>query len=384
MKKKMRSAMSVVHTTRLRPHRQPRENSARHVMLRLPLACLVFTLAVQTAGATDIVDQRGHRFSFDKPVERVVFLPMPLPSTYIAIDGTDRHIVGINPSSSAAMRDGILSRIFPGVLDIPTNVTHGAGFTPNIEAILSLKPDVVFQWATIGRDPIEVLDRVGLKVLGIRTGTQSDTNAYVAMVGQVAGKEARATELIQRQEKRFADINSATSSLQPRQRPRVLYIGRYSDSLGVSGPGSYNDFYIQLAGGSNVASVSGTGRTVTVEQILVWDPEVILLGNFDSAMPTDLYRDPRWQNVAAVKAQRVYRMPLGGYRWDPPSQESALTWTWLAGLLQPDRYRADLRGDMRDWYRFLYSHDLNDDEIDRILFTAENAGSAGYDRYSRR
>ena len=70
----------------------------------------------------------------------------------------------------------------------PTNVTHGADFTPNIEAILSLKPDVVFQWATIGNDPIEVLDRVGLRKLGIRTGTQSDTDAYVAMVGQVAGK----------------------------------------------------------------------------------------------------------------------------------------------------------------------------------------------------
>jgi hypothetical protein len=39
---------------------------------------------------------------------------------------------------------------------------------------------------------------------------------------------------------------------------------------------------------------------------------------------------------------------------------------------------------MRDWYRFLYNHDLTDDEIDRILFTAENAGSAGYERYSRR
>ena len=118
---------------------------------------------------------------------------MPLPSTYLAIDGTERHIVGINPSSAAAMRDGILSRIFPKVLGIPTNVTHGAGFTPNIESILSLKPDVVFQWATIGSDPIEALDRVGLKVLGIRTGTQSDTDAYVAMVGQVAGKDARAS-----------------------------------------------------------------------------------------------------------------------------------------------------------------------------------------------
>jgi iron complex transport system substrate-binding protein len=345
---------------------------------------LLSALVIQSAGAAEVVDQRGHRFAFDRPAERAVFLPMPLPSTYIAIDGTDRHIAGINPASAAAMRDGILSRIFPGVLNIPTNVTHGAGFTPNIEAILALKPDVVFQWATIGSDPIDVLDRVGLKVLGIRSGTQGDTNGYVAILGQVAGKEARAAELMRRQEQRLAEIKSATATLPARDRPRVLYISRYSDAVSVSGPGSYNDFYIQLAGGTNAASISGFGRTVTIEQILVWDPEVILLGNFDSAMPADLYGDPKWQSITAVKARRIYRMPLGGYRWDPPSQESALTWTWLAGLLHPDRVRADLRGDMQSWYRFLYGHELGDQEIDRILFTAENAHSAGYDRYLRR
>ena len=212
-----------------------------------------------------------------------------------------------------------LSRIFPKVLGIPTNVTHGADFTPNIQSILSLKPDVVFQWATIGSDPIEALDRVGLKVLGIRTGTQSDTDAYVAMVGRVAGKDARASELVHRQQHAWP-----RSILRPRPAAAAAasraLSARHSDSLSVSGPGTYNDFYIQLAGGINVAAISGTGRAVTIEQILVWDPEVILLGNFDSAMPADLYRDPRWQSVAAVRAHRVFRMPLGGYRWDRPAR----------------------------------------------------------------
>ena len=307
-----------------------------HPGSRWPLAGFLVALVIQSCSAGEVVDQRGHRFSFDRPAERAVFLPMPLPSTYIAIDGTDRHIAGINPASSAAMRDGTLSRIFPTVLNIPTNVTQGAGFTPNIEAILALKHDVVFQWATIGSDPIDMLDRVGLKVLGIRSGTQSDTNGYVAIVGQVAGKEARAAELMRRQEERLAEIKSVTATLEAQARPRVLYISRYHDAVSVSGPGTYNDFYIQLAGGTNAASASGFGRTVTIEQILVWDPEVVLLGNFDTAMPADLYGDHKWQSVAAIKTRRVYRMPLGGYRWDPPSQESALTWTWLTGLLHPD------------------------------------------------
>ncbi len=79
-------------------------------------------------------------------------------------------------------------------------------------------------------------------------------------------------------------------------------------------------------------------------------------------MPSDLYNDPRWQSVDAVKNHRVYRTPLGGYRWDPPSHESSLSWLWLTGLLQPERARDNLRQAMRDWFGFLYSHELTDEE----------------------
>ena len=111
---------------------------------------------------------------------------------------------------------------------------------------------------------------------------------------------------------------------------------------------------------------------------------MILLGTFDAATPSDIYADPRWQGLDAVKARRVYKFPLGGYRWDPPSQEFALGWVWLAGLLHPERETANLRVVMRDWFTFLYKHDLTDDEIDGVLFAAQNRQSAGYERYLTR
>ena len=39
---------------------------------------------------------------------------------------------------------------------------------------------------------------------------------------------------------------------------------------------------------------------------------------------------------------------------------------------------------MRDWFTFLYKHDLTDDEIDGVLFAAQNRQSAGYERYLTR
>lgn len=345
---------------------------------------VVLSLTMANGQAQDVVDQRGHRFSFSSPAQRVVFLPMPAPSTYIAIDGTERHIVGMNAGSATAMRDGILGRLFPGTRSIATDVTGGAGFTPNVEAILALHPDAVFQWTTAGEEPIALLDRAGLTTLGIRYGTQQDMAGYVAMMGVVSGKPERAATVMQHQDERLAEIATALVDLPDADRPRVLYLGRVTDSLRSAGAGTYTDFSINLAGGRN-AAVPGqaTASSLTLEQILAWDPEVILLGNFDTALPKDLYGDSRWKNVAAVRSHRVYRMPLGGYRWDPPSLESALAWTWLAGLLHPNRIKQDLRQDMRAWYRLLYNHALTNTEMDSILFVEENAQSAGYDRYRK-
>jgi iron complex transport system substrate-binding protein len=353
------------------------------VVAFLVLAFLAIASTAGTAVGEEIVDQRGHHVHLDAPAECGVFLPMPAPSMFIAIDGTDRHIAAMNPSSRAAMQGSLLGRLFPRMTKVPTDVVQGASFIPNVESILALHPDAVFQWANVGTDAIEALDRAGLAVFGMLSASQDDLTGSIEMMGQVTGKSEHAHALVTLQAERRRDIEAALKNLANADRPGVLYLGRFTEALSVAGPGTYNDFYIRLAGGRNVVP-PGLARIVTFEQILAWNPDVILLGNFDPAMPSDVYKDPRWADVAAVKARRVYRMPLGGYRWDPPSQESALAWTWLLAILHPEKSIVDLRSDLQTWYRFLYSHDLTDAETDRILFVAENESSAGYGRFTRR
>lgn len=362
------------------PERRSASTEAAKALARAAL--LVLFAGRHPAAGAEIIDQRGEITRLDRPAERAVFLPMPAPAMFIAVDGTDRHVVAMNPSSKAAMREGLLGALFPHMRDVPTDVVLGSGFVPNIEAILALDPDAVFQWANIGPDALAPLKQAGLPIFGMLNGTDQDLAGAIAMMGNVTGKSARADIIIRRQRERQGSIEAALAGLADKDRPRVLYFGRFREEFVVAGPASYNDFVIRLAGGRNVVTPQAA-RSVTLEQVLAWNPEVILLGNFDPATPADVYRDPRFAEVAAVKARRVYRMPLGGYRWDPPSQESALAWTWLLAILQPDKAVADLRSDMRAWYRLLYAHELTDDEIDGILFVKENAQSAGYARFDR-
>ena len=209
-------------------------------------------------------------------------------------------------------------------------------------------------------------------MLGLKnTGTQEDVDAWVTMFAAMLGKPERAAEIKARSDKELAEIKALAAG-RGSAGPSILYFNRFTGGLKVAAANTYNDFYIKLVGGSNPATgkdpLPGSGMVgLDVEQVLRWDPEVILLGNFDQAMPQDIYSDPVWQNVSAVRSRRVYKVPLGGYRWDPPGQESPLMWLWLSDIAFPQA-RSGLRGKVTEYFRFLYNHEPTAAELDKILW----------------
>lgn len=98
--------------------------------------------------------------------------------------------------------------------------------------------------------------------------------------------------------------------------------------------------------------------------------------------PEDLYTDPRFAELKAVQNRQVYKVPLGGYRWDPPSQESSLMWTWLAAVVRGES-APGLREMIADDYEFLYNKRPDDAQLDQILQTEANKDSANYADFGR-
>ena len=82
-----------------------------------------------------------------------------------------------------------------------------------------------------------------------------------------------------------------------------------------------------------------------------------------------------------MKNKRVYRAPLGVYRWQVPCAESPLYWNYVAALAYPGKYQVDLKQLMRDNTKWIYNYDLTDDDISLILRCDINDGSAHYDMF---
>ncbi|KAF0227354.1 MAG: iron complex transport system substrate-binding [Beijerinckiaceae bacterium] len=342
-------------------------------------ALLTVPLALVRAEPIVMTDLEGRTVTLEKPAERVAAIPIPMASILIAMGQGTKSLAGMNRIAKTAMLEGILGKIFPETADIRADIA-GQNFMPNVEALAAARPDLVIQWGGRGDDIVKPLTNAGLNTMLILYGTEDYARRYITLAATAIGKPERAAANIAWRRSVEAEIGAKVRAIPPAQKPRVLHLSRAMTAMAASGRGSYEDASITLAGGENVAAALNDVMPVNRERIAAWDPEVIFLNGFEEELtPEFIYKDPILSQTAAARTKRVYKYPLGGYRWDPPNQESPLTWMWLANLLHPKVFAFDLRGEIRMRFRELYAYELKDTEIDGILRLPIHASAAGYD-----
>ncbi|MDR1463503.1 MAG: ABC transporter substrate-binding protein [Azoarcus sp.] len=347
------------------------------VLAGLALAALLAS-GMAAAEKTTLRDQMGHPVTLPAKVEKLVAIPIPIASMVMALDGSAARLSGINSAARSDIDEGLLGRMFPAAAQISTQVA-GESFAPNGEALAAARPDLVIQWGDRGDAIVTPIRKLGLPVLTLKYGDSQWVADWLRITGTAIGKGERGEKLATWFETRMAEAERRAAVIPAGERPRVLYLMRGRSALLVAGKNTSMDGDIARAGGINPASQLPGFAPVGVEQILAWNPDIILLNNFERDMsPQAFYADGRFKGLAAVTKKRVYRYPRGGFRWDPPSQETPLALDWLYGVLHPDRSMPDLRPRISETYLMLYGYRVSEAEIDRILRFDENGQSAHY------
>ena len=338
----------------------------------------IFILWVTLANALEVVDQKNRTIQFDNPVKRVVSIPIPAPSMFMAIDGHADKLVGVHQLTKTAMKGRFLGRLFPEVLQLPSDfVGGGFNFMPNVERVLSLKPDLVFQWGNYGDEIFDPLTNAGLNVAAIKIRNEQDTREWIRIMSTVLGKEDKALKMVNWREETMRAVKANSSKIE--KKKNILYFRLFRNNLQVAGKGTYNDFYINLVGGVNPAAGNKGFYNVTPEQVVVWNPDIVLMNGFEPKLsPKNYIEHPVFSVTDAAINKTVYSMPLGGYRWDPPNQESPLTWMWLGMLTDSDQHKYSLRDEIKRSYKMLYETNPSDQDLNEILKMKMNAGSKGY------
>jgi len=296
-------------------------------------ATVLFSVAVGAQETTrKVVDQMGKEVTINAEINRVV-TSYPIATNIIYTLGGQSKLVGIDDNS---YQDQWFQKIDPGVTKI---ATVGMPFSENIETILSLDPDLVI--VKSGEEIRDKLEEVNIPVIELNLGSGADLESAVILIGSCLGLDKTAQELVNFYKERMDLVSERVKKVSLEKRERVLFIG-VNDIYTAAIGGCYQDRMINSAGGINVAqNLIGNGwfTQVSIEQILKWNPEVILVPPYiRKGSVQEILNNPKWQNIKAVKDGKVYYIPTGVATWDCPEPESFLAPIWIAKLLYPEEF----------------------------------------------
>jgi iron complex transport system substrate-binding protein len=257
---------------------------------------------------------------------------------------------------------------------------YGKNNTGNLETIIQAHPDVLISMG----DPmgIAIADRVQqqthIPVFYLDGSLEKLPDAYLK-AGELLGNPARAAELATECRRTLDEISKKVATI-PASRRRRVYYAEGPTGLETEPGNSMHSEALIFAGAVNVAAVpsqQGYGHTpVSMEQILQWNPDVVISGYDHTSSPGEFYRsvwsNDAWRMVRAVKNHEVYEVPQYPFNWmdRPPSVNRIIGIKWAAHLLYPDLFPYDMRAETRRFYATFYHWNLTDAELNQILATA--------------
>ena len=246
----------------------------------------------------------------------------------------------------------------------------GRGNTTNLETLLALKPDLILDIGSVARTFVEVADRVAAQTgipYALLDGRFDKLVESYRLHGQLTGETARAEELARYCEDVIRTCRARVATVPMEKRPRVYY-ARGPRGLDTGLGGSINVETIEFMGAVNVAGgVRGGLATVSLEQVLVWNPEVII--TIDQDFAANVRSDPSWAAVSAVREGRVHLSPKLPFGWVdfPPAVNRIPGLRWLGKILYPALFPEDLTAITRDFYGRFYHRVPDDAQIAAVL-----------------
>lgn len=293
-----------------------------------------------------VTDQTGVAVTLPAHPQRVVSV-YPMSTIIIYSLGGQAKLVGIDSNSPG---NAVLQKVDTNIGKI-TKV--GMPWQVNVETVVATKPDVVIG---ASGDVRKSLEAAGLPVIGVNLESPDKLKAGIELIGTAIGLKAEADALVAYYNQKMDVITSRTKDIPVAERTRVL-IPNKTGVLSCTGGDSYQNYLIEGAGGINVAkTVTGQWPQASLEQIITWNPQVIIVPPYCANTPEDILGNSAWQSIDAVKNRHVYLMPQYTVAWDTPVADSILGELWIAKQLYPAKFAdLDINAEAEAFYTTFYN-----------------------------
>ncbi|MBT3392280.1 MAG: ABC transporter substrate-binding protein [Chloroflexi bacterium] len=245
----------------------------------------------------ELVDGLGRTVSIELPVERIISLAPSNTEILFAI-GAGEQIVARDAFSD-----------YPEEALEKTDIGGGWGDI-DTETILTLNADLVFAAGLTAPEQIQSLEDLGLTVYVLENPTDlPGMYENLRTTAVITGHEEETAVLIESLEARVAAIEEKVAGVE--ETPSIFYELDATDPNApwTSGPGTFIDTLITMAGGSNIGSVlEGAWAQINLEELINQDPDIILLGDFlyGGVTPETVAARAGWEGLSAVQNEQVF------------------------------------------------------------------------------
>jgi iron complex transport system substrate-binding protein len=251
------------------------------------------------------------------------------------------------------------------------------------EEILRLRPDVILLSFLDNSDKEkaeQMQAKLKIPVLLVKMELSEYRNAYL-FLGNALNRQKSADEIVAFLDKYIIPLHEQTAKLP--NRPKVYY-AEGNKGLNTEAAGSLHSQAIDYLNARNVAQVGASSihgmAAVSIEQVLLWQPDVVVVwSGFPAGMglPKSAQKEQStreyilsnaaWQQVPAARQQKVYQVPALPFGWidRPPSTNCLAGVLWLAKQLYDIEF--DLNEALKAYFRLFYHTEITDKDIDIVI-----------------
>ncbi|MGE7604221.1 ABC transporter substrate-binding protein [Peribacillus sp. NPDC097675] len=336
-----------------------------------------------TAEEKVIQDQLGRDVTVPGKVERIaVGGILPYFSTWYVATNSTKEVVGLHPNAYNAAENSILADMSPDILKADTSFIKNGEV--NVEELMKVNPQLYFEKAQ-DQKTINKLEDAGVSVVALNpieaaaAEPLATFNSWLELTGEITGTTERTDKFLKKGKAVQAELNKKLEGIKKKDKPRALILYQHSDkSIMVGGKNFFSNQWLNATGAYDIAAEEVTGtKEVNMEQIYKWNPDIIYITNFTTTQPEDLTKNKvngqDWSQVRAVQEGNVYKIPLGIYRWFPPSGDAPLMLKWMAQKNHPELFDYDMKDEITDYYSEFYDYDVTEEQVENILHPSSEA-----------
>ncbi len=330
---------------------------------------------VEESATRIVVDHEGVEVEIPTKIDRIVVgNTLPLASVLSVYLGGAEKIVGLHPASMSAAESGLLSEIYPEILEAKTDFINGSEI--NIEELLKLDPDIVIG---VPKDQAETIRKAGIPALTLSVSNWDydvvETYAqWNNLFDEIFGKSEITEKVSEYSKEAYELIQERVSTIAEEDKKKVLILYKYDDkTITTSGQNFFGQYWTDATGSINVAQdITGNNAiNINMEQVYQWNPDVIIITNFTSVQPEDLYNNTidgeDWSTVSAVQNGQVYKMPLGLYRTFTPGADTPVTLQWFAKTIYPELFEdINIEEVTKSYYKDYHNIEMTNEQIESM------------------